>query len=118
MSQKPTATLERNVTMQRQCSMLGRLLEKQRAVGKTATQASTSSRGHAIRLASSILFLALGAASALAQPTVTTDQSDYPPGSTVSITGTGFQAGETVQLQVPRIDIHGNTGPEHYPWTA
>src|ERR1035441_4193293 len=96
MSQKPTPTLERNVTMQRQCSMLGRLLEKQRAVGKPATKASTSSRGHAIRLASSILFLALGAASALAQPTVTTDQSDYPPGSTVSITRTGFPPGRTV----------------------
>ena len=68
-----------------------------------------------MRLASTILLLALGAASALAQPTVTTDRSDYPPGSTASITGTGFQAGETVQLQILRIDIDENNGPEHDP---
>jgi hypothetical protein len=33
------------------------------------------------------------------QASVTTDQSDYPPGSTVQISGTGFTPGETVQLQ-------------------
>src|SRR5436190_3088551 len=32
--------------------------------------------------------------------TLTTDQSDYAPGSTVNITGSGFQAGETVMVQV------------------
>ena len=42
-------------------------------------------------------------------PTVTTDQADYPPGATVYITGAGFQAGETVQFQVLRIDIDENT---------
>ena len=48
--------------------------------------------------------------------TVTTDQLDYAPGSTAIITGTGFQAGETVVLQVLRIDINENSGPEHNPW--
>ena len=70
-----------------------------------------------MRLASTILLLALGATSALAQTntTVITDQSDYAPGSTATITGAGFQAGETVQLQVLRIDIDENNGPEHDP---
>jgi hypothetical protein len=48
--------------------------------------------------------------------TVTTDREDYPPGSTAIITGTGFQPGETVELQVLRIDINENSGPEHNPW--
>ena len=48
--------------------------------------------------------------------TVTTDQADYAPGSTAIITGAGFQAGETVELQVLRIDINENSGPEHNPW--
>jgi len=42
---------------------------------------------------------------ALAQASVITDQMDYPPGSTVYISGAGFQPGETVQVQVLRIDI-------------
>ena len=116
MSQKSTAALDRNIAMQRQCSLLGRLLGKRRAVAKT----TTGSLGHSMRLASTILLLALGATSALAQTntTVITDQSDYAPGSTATITGAGFQAGETVQLQVLRIDIDENSGPEHDPWTV
>jgi len=51
-----------------------------------------------------------------ADPTVTTDKADYPPGSTVNISGSGFQAGETVELQVRRIDIDENSGTEHDPW--
>src|SRR5215471_7286101 len=37
-------------------------------------------------------------AEALSYATVMTDQSDYSPGQTVTITGTGWQPGETVQL--------------------
>ena len=37
------------------------------------------------------------------QASVTTDQSDYPPGSTVQISGAGFAPGETVQLQVVNL---------------
>ena len=51
-----------------------------------------------------------------AQASVTTDQSDYPPGSTVQISGSGFTPGETVQLQVLNLTDPGDTGPEHQPW--
>ncbi|PYX47611.1 MAG: hypothetical protein DMG79_13520 [Acidobacteria bacterium] len=43
-------------------------------------------------------------------PTVKTDQSDYPPGTTVNITGAGFTPGETVNITMiesPLIDTHG-----------
>ncbi|HET7117939.1 MAG TPA: T9SS type A sorting domain-containing protein [Hanamia sp.] len=52
--------------------------------------------------------------------TISTDQPDYAPGSTVIITGNGFQPGETVTLQV----LHDPTGgddaisPAHQPWTV
>ena len=39
--------------------------------------------------------------------TIRTDQSDYPPGSTVTIAGSGWQAGETVQIvihEVPTVE--------------
>jgi hypothetical protein len=52
--------------------------------------------------------------------TITTDQPDYPPGSTVIITGTGFQPGETVTLQVLHDPTGGDdaTDPSHLPWTV
>lgn len=43
-------------------------------------------------------------------PTVQTDQGDYPPGTTVNITGSGFQPNETVTITLvesPLIDTHG-----------
>jgi hypothetical protein len=55
---------------------------------------------------------------AYAQATVTTDQSDYPPESTVNITGSGFAPGETVQLQVLNVTDPTDTGDEHDPWTV
>ena len=42
--------------------------------------------------------------------TVKTDAADYPPGSTVTITGSGWRPGETVTLTLvesPLIDTHG-----------
>ncbi len=42
--------------------------------------------------------------------TVKTDQADYAPGTTVTITGSGWQPGETVTLTLvesPLIDTHG-----------
>ena len=60
----------------------------------------------------------LAGGKAYAQATVTTDQSDYPPGSTVNITGSGFAPGETVQLQVLNVTDPTDTGPEHDPWTV
>src|SRR5262245_23123429 len=44
---------------------------------------------------------------AFGQATVATDSADYQPGSTVLITGSGFEPGETVQLQVIHV---GETG--------
>jgi MBG domain (YGX type)/Bacterial Ig-like domain (group 3)/Galactose oxidase, central domain len=46
--------------------------------------------------------------------TITTDASDYPPGTTVNISGSGWQPGETVSLTLaesPFYDTHG-------PYTA
>src|SRR5438552_3757099 len=67
-----------------------------------------------------LFFVQLISASALAQATVTTDQSDYPPGGTVYITGAGFAPGETVTNQVLHIPDIGdnNTSPAHQPWTV
>ena len=48
-------------------------------------------------------------------PTVTTDQEDYPPFSVVWITGSGFQAGETVSNQV--VQVEGPApGTAYEPW--
>lgn len=49
---------------------------------------------------------------------VTTDQADYPPGSTVYITGGGFDAGENVSVQVVHADGTGTNDPVHQPWTV
>src|SRR5215467_14523491 len=52
--------------------------------------------------------------------TLATDKPDYPPGDTVTFTGTGFLAGETVTLQVLHDD--GGFGTDsvdaHLPWDA
>src|SRR5258708_4900499 len=48
--------------------------------------------------------------------TVTTDKADYAPGSTVQISGAGFQAGETVTLQVTHTDGTAEGGMGHEPW--
>src|SRR5258705_10954419 len=52
--------------------------------------------------------------------TISTDQADYPPGSTVIITGGGFQADETVTLQVLHYPTccDDGTSAEHQPWTV
>src|SRR5690348_12550761 len=52
--------------------------------------------------------------------TIATDQPDYAPGSTVIITGTGWQPGETVTLQVLHDPTGGDdaTSPAHQPWTV
>ncbi|HEY1871382.1 MAG TPA: hypothetical protein VGG71_10000, partial [Chitinophagaceae bacterium] len=52
--------------------------------------------------------------------TISTDQADYAPGSTAIISGSGFQAGETVTLQVLHYPTGGDdlTSPSHQPWTV
>ena len=63
-------------------------------------------------------FVCLFAINFAAAQTVTTDQPDYPPGSTVVITGSGFLAGESVKLQVLHYDINGDNDASaaHQPW--
>jgi hypothetical protein len=56
-------------------------------------------------------------ANAQQTPIVTTDQADYPPGATAIITGSGFQAGETVTLQVLHVgDGDNDVSGAHAPW--
>ncbi|HET9407547.1 MAG TPA: Ig-like domain repeat protein [Candidatus Sulfotelmatobacter sp.] len=53
---------------------------------------------------------ALNSTEAYGYPTVQTDQGDYPPGTTVNISGNGFKAGESVAITLvesPLIDTHG-----------
>ena len=64
------------------------------------------------------LFLAMSGTTAFAQANVTTDQPDYPPESYVAITGTGFAAGETVQLQVVNLTDTNDVAAEGDPWTV
>ncbi len=52
----------------------------------------------------------------LVWPYVTTDKLDYFPGETAYIAGSGYQASETVQLQVLHTDGTANTGAGHSPW--
>ncbi len=52
---------------------------------------------------------ALASTELYAFPTVKTDQSDYAPGTTVNITGSGFKPGENVTLALvesPLLDTH------------
>ena len=67
-----------------------------------------------------ILFLSLPAFKVQGQATIQTDLLDYPPGSTAIITGSGFQPGETVTLQVVHVDGDSlGTDPQyHQPFTT
>jgi|GEM_PF-3925560 len=60
--------------------------------------------------------LLLGNSNAMGQATLSTDQPDYYPGSTVIITGSGFQPFESVQCQVQHTDGLNNDDPSHEPW--
>jgi hypothetical protein len=56
-----------------------------------------------------LLALALGGTAVAQSATVMTDQADYAPGTIVTITGSGWQPGETVTLsfvESPLIDTH------------
>jgi len=68
-----------------------------------------------------LLLSLLSTLSAYAQATIATDKPDYPPGSTVTITGSGFQANESIVMQVLVIDpaVNDNdTSPAHKPFSA
>ncbi len=58
----------------------------------------------------------LASASFLQAQTLTSDQADYSPGTTATLTGSGFQAGETVVVQVLHYDGTSDGGEDHQPW--
>src|SRR5215831_4057676 len=60
----------------------------------------------------------VSSAEAVISPSVITDKEDYSPGQTVLITGFGFQAGESVTLQVLHDGAMGDneTSDAHAPW--
>src|SRR5437879_824961 len=50
--------------------------------------------------------------------TILTDKLDYSPGQTALITGSGFQANETVDLQVLNLTAGGTLGGNPGSWTV
>lgn len=62
------------------------------------------------------IFLLLPLAGLWSQAQLTTDKADYAPGSTATITGTGFMSGEPVVMQVLHADGIPNTGHGHEAW--
>src|SRR5438876_4136648 len=57
-------------------------------------------------------------AAAFGQATLTSDKSDYAPGTTATLTGAGFSPGEIVSVVVHHADATPDTGAEHQPWTV
>jgi hypothetical protein len=55
-----------------------------------------------------------------AQATLISDQADYPPGSTVTLSGSDFLPGDTVTVQVIPYGVDGenDTSAAHQPWTV
>src|SRR5947208_855471 len=64
-----------------------------------------------------ILSAGLFASSASAQ-TLTSDHLDYAPGDVATLTGTGFQPGETVTVQVVNADGSPNSNDAPFNVTA
>ena len=62
------------------------------------------------------ILAALTPASAAAQATLRSNLPDYPAGAIVELTGTAFEANESVSVQVVHGDGSPSTGPEHEPW--
>src|SRR5438128_1814451 len=62
--------------------------------------------------------MAIALAQSAQAATVTTDKTDYPPGSLVTITGSDFGSGETVRVQVLHVGgaLDNDTSAVHQPW--
>ena len=61
--------------------------------------------------------LVLAAQAGFAQATLSTDKLDYAPGETVIITGSGWHAGETVNLMVMNLTYPElNSLPHYIDW--
>src|SRR5215217_669046 len=63
-----------------------------------------------------ILFVFPAMASAQGAPTIQSDQADYPPGATVTLSGSGWQPGESVHINVN--DTYGATWTRNVDVTA
>jgi hypothetical protein len=84
-----------------------------RNMKQTPTNRGCASISKLFLLFSLVLLFAL---SANAQ-TITTDFGDYPPGSTVTITGTGWTSGEVVTVRVTHNPLSlDDSASEHQPW--
>jgi len=68
----------------------------------------------------SVILFSFVRTSVFGQATVHTDKDDYPPGATVIISGSGFQSGETVILQVTHVGDDGDNDVSgaHAPWNV
>jgi len=84
------------------------IMKNTKTLGTTAVRA----------LLASLALLWVAAVTPAFAATVSTDQSDYAPGSTATITGSGFTASESVKLQVLHADGTPSTGSDHDPWTV
>jgi len=58
----------------------------------------------------------LGRGGANASPVIRTDKESYLAGETITISGAGFAAGESVMLQVKHTDGTVESGMGHEPW--
>jgi len=58
----------------------------------------------------------LSGAAASAQASLISDQADYAPGSVAVLSGSGFQPGESVRMQVLHADGAPSGGADHDPW--
>jgi hypothetical protein len=56
------------------------------------------------------------AAQANAAATLTSDKDDYAPGEPAVLTGSGFNAGEMVEVQVVHVDGTPEGGESHGSW--
>ena len=61
--------------------------------------------------------LAVDSSGASAQ-TLTSDQLDYPPGTTATLTGIGFTPGELVMVQVQHADGRIDPAADHESWSV
>src|SRR5690349_21584552 len=77
----------------------------------------TDCRGFVCKALFVILFLSAGFISASAQ-TLTSDHLDYAPGDTATLTGSGFQPGEIVTVQVVNADGSPNSNDAPFNVTA
>ncbi|MSR63205.1 MAG: HYR domain-containing protein [Planctomycetes bacterium] len=76
-----------------------------------------SCMGSFARLLGTVGLAALAAgASASAQAVLVSDQADYQPGTTATLSGAGFAADESVRMLVVHADGSPSTGADHDPW--